>query len=94
MELGAGQASFHQGWTVHSSGANQTGDRRIGIVMNYVAPSVRQVVGDFESATLVRGEDRHGNFRPEPQCETDFAADNVAFQEEMERRKRDVYDTA
>jgi len=94
MELAAGQASLHHGWTVHSSGPNTTGDRRVGIVMNYLKPSVRQVVGDFETATLVRGEDRYGNFKTEPKCETDFAPANVAFQLEMERRKREVYDTA
>jgi len=62
--------------------------------MNYVRPSVRQLVGEFESATLVRGQDSYGNFESEPVCETDFAAANVAFQDEMERRKREVYDSA
>ena len=94
LELAAGQASFHQGWTVHSSGPNVTGERRVGLVMNYLRPSVRQVVGEFESATLVRGEDSYHHFRPEPQCGNDYAPANVAFQLEMERRKRDVYDTA
>jgi len=93
-ELAPGQASLHHGWTVHSSGPNGTGSRRIGIVMNYLKPSVRQVVGEFESATLVRGNDRYGNFKTEPICETDFAPANVAFQLDMERRKRDVYDSA
>ena len=93
-DLAAGQASFHHGWTVHASGPNETGQRRAGIVMNYLRPCVRQIVGEFESATLVRGEDRYGHFRSEPACETDFAPANVAFQLEMERRKREVYDTA
>ena len=93
-ELAAGQASLHHGWTVHSSGPNVTGERRAGIVMNYLRPCVRQVVGEFESATLVRGADEYGHFRTEPACETDFAPANVTFQQDMERRKRDVYDTA
>ena len=93
-ELAPGQASLHHGWTVHSSGPNATASRRVGIVMNYLKPSVRQVVGDVESATLVRGEDRFCHFKTEPVCETDFAPGNVAFQQDMERRKRDVYDSA
>ena len=93
-ELAPGQASLHHGWTVHSSGPNTTDTRRVGIVMNYLKPSVRQVVGEFESATLVRGKDHFGHFKNEPVCETDFAPENVAFQLEMEQRKRDVYDSA
>ncbi|MFQ6005108.1 MAG: hypothetical protein ACE5OQ_06335 [Woeseia sp.] len=52
------------------------------------------MVGSQESATLVRGTDSWRHFLPEPICETDFAPDNVAFQLEAERRKREVYDTA
>ena len=94
LQLAAGQASLHHGWTVHASGPNLTDDRRVGIVMNYIKPSVRQAVGEYETATLVRGEDRHGHFKSEPACEADFAPANVAFQLEMERRKREVYDSA
>ena len=94
LELEAGQASLHQGWTVHSSGPNRTDDRRVGIVMNYLRPSVQQIVGEFESATLVRGADNYHHFKTEPRCESDFAPANVAFQLEMERRKREVYDSA
>ena len=94
MELAPGQASLHQGWTVHASAANTSNVRRVGIVMNYVNPSVKQVVGDYETATLLRGEDNYGHFRPEPLCDEDFAPANVALQLEMERRKREVYDSA
>ena len=94
IELAAGQASLHHGWAVHASGPNRTSGRRVGIVMNYIRPRVQQVVGEFESATLVRGEDRYRHFRPEPVCASDFSPDNVAFQQEMERRKREVYDSA
>ena len=94
IELQAGQASLHQGWAVHSSTANQTDDRRIGLVMNYLKPSVRQVVGDYEAATLVRGEDRFGYYVSEPGCDSDFAATNCEFQMNIERKKREVYDNA
>ena len=62
--------------------------------MQFVAPSVRQVVGSFETATLVRGEDRYGHFHPEPECVADFSPEAIAFQAEVERRKHTVYDTA
>lgn len=94
IELAAGQASLHHGWAVHSSNPNTSAERRVGLVMNFVKPNVRQVVGDAESATLVRGEDRIGNFRDESACERDFDVVNVAFQLDIETRKRDVYDTA
>jgi non-heme Fe2+,alpha-ketoglutarate-dependent halogenase len=94
MELVAGQASLHHGWTVHSSGSNLSTGRRIDIVFNFLKPGVRQVVGDHETGTLVRGEHRFGHFGAEPDCVSDFAPGNVAFQLEVERKKREVYDTA
>lgn len=93
-ELAAGQASLHHGWVVHASGPNDTDDRRVGIVFNYIKPSVRQVVGYVESATLVRGQDNCGHFIAEPVCSEDFAPANVEFQLDVEKKKRDVYDTA
>lgn len=94
VELQAGQASLHQGWTVHASKPNSSNDRRVGLVMNYLRPNVQQVVGNYESATLVRGQDRFGNFKSEPACTNDFDPENCAFQRNVERNKRDVYDNA
>ena len=94
VELRAGQASLHQGWAVHSSKPNTSGERRIGLVMNYLKPSARQVVGDYEAATLVRGDDKFGYYAQEPICEHDFAPENCKFQLNIERKKREVYDNA
>ncbi len=85
---------MHHGWAVHSSNSNTSDLRRVGLVMNYVKPRVRQIVGDDESATLVRGNDAYGHFRTEPSCKSDYAPTNIAFQLEIERRKREIYDTA
>ena len=93
-ELAAGQASLHHGRVVHASNRNDSGDRRVGLVLNYIKPGVRQVVGYAESATLVRGADPYGNFSPEPVCERDFAPDNARFQRSVEEKKRAVYDNA
>ena len=94
IELLPGQASLHHGWAVHSSNPNNSRTRRVAIVCNYVKPSVQQVVGDEESATLVRGRDNYGHFLPEPVCQTELAPENIAFQLVSERKKREVYDTA
>lgn len=37
-ELNPGQASFHHGWTKHSSLPNRSDDRRIGLNIQYIAP--------------------------------------------------------
>ena len=92
--LAPGQASLHHGYVLHASTPNRSADRRIGLSMQFVAPLVRQLVDSHESATLVRGEDRYGHFRPEPDCIADFSPEAVAFQAEAERRKLAVYDSA
>ena len=85
---------MHQGWAVHSSAPYTTDQRRIGLVMNYLKPSARQVVGDYEAATLVRGKDEFGYYVEEPTCSRDFAEQNCEFQLQIEAKKRDVYDNA
>lgn len=94
ITLAAGEASLHHGWAVHSSNQNTTNNPRIALNLNYAKPSVRQAVGEDESATLVRGKDRFQNFVPEPPCTVDFAPHNVRFQREIEKKKRAVYDAA
>ena len=90
--LEPGQASLHHGWVVHASNSNASNDRRIGLTMQYIAPSVRQKFTDQESATLVRGTDRYAHFRPEPECAEDFSEDGVAFQRQVQDLKHAVYD--
>ena len=60
--LEPGEASFHHGWTVHSSQPNTSNDRRIGLNVQYLAPHNRMSDGVTASAMLVRGTDDHGNF--------------------------------
>ena len=66
VELKAGEMSLHHGSLHHSSPANRSASRRIGLALRFVTPEMRQVVGEVDYATLVRGEDRFGHFRPEP----------------------------
>ena len=62
MELSPGEISLHHVRTVHASEANRADHRRIGVALRYIAPHVRQLNGERDSAMLVRGEDRFGNF--------------------------------
>ncbi len=62
-ELSIGQMSIHHGRVFHASHPNNTDERRIGIAIRYIPTHARQIPGSDMAAMLVRGEDRHGNFR-------------------------------
>ena len=64
--LRAGHASFHHGHIFHASGPNTTNQRRLGVAIRYVAPSMRQVSGDRLLVSHVSGDDRHGHFEHMP----------------------------
>jgi non-heme Fe2+,alpha-ketoglutarate-dependent halogenase len=79
VELEAGQASMHHGRLLHASGPNQADQRRVGFVVNYLAPSMRQVVAPEDFAMLVRGQDRHGHFISVPGPEGDLTPEALAW---------------
>jgi hypothetical protein len=79
-ELRPGELSLHDGWTMHASAPNRSSDRRIGLNMNVVRPHVRQAAFAGDTATLLRGEDRHGHWLPEPLAEGDYMPEGIAFQ--------------
>ncbi len=60
--LDAGQASMHHGHLFHSSGPNVTDDRRIGMAIRYIKPSMKQKTGDKPLVALVSGRDDHNHF--------------------------------
>jgi non-heme Fe2+,alpha-ketoglutarate-dependent halogenase len=69
--LDPGEMSLHHVKVVHGSEPNRSDDRRIGLAIRYIPTSLQQLkVRD--SATLVRGVDRHGNFDPEPRPKRDL----------------------
>jgi len=63
--LQPGEMSLHHVLIVHGSEPNRAAWPRIGFAIRYVAAHVRQAAGERDSALLVRGEDRFGNFEPE-----------------------------
>ena len=65
IELEPGEISLHHVRLVHGSPANPSNDRRIGFAIRYIPTSVAQVAGR-DSASLVRGVDRHHHFELEP----------------------------
>lgn len=60
--LEPGQMSLHHGRMFHASGPNESDDRRIGLVLRFVTPGVRQQVAQRDYAIPVRGEDSSGNW--------------------------------
>lgn len=76
--LQAGQMSLHHVLIVHGSEPNTADFRRIGFAIRYIPTHVRQLHGPRESATLVRGTDRHGHFDLEPPPESEMHPDAVA----------------
>lgn len=78
VELAAGQMSLHDVRTVHASDPNQSSDRRIGVAIRYIAPHVRQIHAENDSAWLVRGEDAFTHFIHETPPKQDMDVDALA----------------
>jgi hypothetical protein len=76
--LEPGQASLHHVLLAHGSAPNRSGDRRIGFAIRYIPTHVRQIVGERDSATLVRGVDNFHHFDHEPRPTADCAPDALA----------------
>lgn len=82
MELQPGQISLHNVRLAHASGTNRSNDRRIGLSMHFIPPSTRQQAMDWDSATLVRGEDRYQHFTPTPRPRHDLDPEGVRFHQQ------------
>jgi non-haem Fe2+, alpha-ketoglutarate-dependent halogenase len=87
LALKAGEMSLHHVRLIHGSEPNPSDRRRIGYAVRYLPTHVRQVVGTRDSATLVRGIDRFGNFAPEQAPDADLSpaalAHHAAITREM-----------
>ena len=84
--LRAGEMSLHHVLIVHGSGANPSGDRRIGFAIRYIPTRVRQTEGPGDTATLVRGTDTFGHFELEPRPEADLDPAMLALHQEISDR--------
>ncbi len=90
MPLEAGQMSIHNYRLAHASGPNNGADRRIGLSMHFMPPDTAQIVGEWDSAALVRGRDDYRHFEPTPVPAQDFDPPAVAFHARAARAIRDV----
>ena len=79
LALEPGEMSLHHVRLIHGSDPNPSAKRRIGFAIRYLPTHVRQIVGTRDSATLVRGIDRFGNFEPEFVPDHDLSDAAVAF---------------
>lgn len=83
LMLNPGEISLHHGLTIHGSGPNVSDDRRIGVVLRYLTPSIKKTGGERDYAHLARGEDVHGNWAPSPIPQSAFDADALAVYEDI-----------
>ena len=72
MALAPGQMSIHNYRLAHASGPNMGTDRRIGISMHFMPADTKQLIGEWDSAALVRGEDSTGAFVHTPRVSADL----------------------
>jgi ectoine hydroxylase-related dioxygenase (phytanoyl-CoA dioxygenase family) len=89
--LNPGEMSLHHVKLVHGSEPNRSNDRRIGLAIRYIPTDVKQLkVRD--SATLVRGVDREGNFDHEPRPKRDLdEAARAAHEDAIGRQVKALY---
>jgi chlorinating enzyme len=90
MALEPGQMSLHNVRLAHASGPNRSGDRRIGTSLHYMPTRSRQLVGEWDSAALVRGVDRYHHFAAAPVPSRDMDPVAVAFHEKASTAVRDI----
>ena len=91
ITLHPGEMSLHHVHLVHGSPPNPSSDRRIGFAIRYIPTIVAQLAGD-DSATLVRGEDRHNHFMLEPRPTRDLDPEFVTLHRTItERNARILY---
>jgi ectoine hydroxylase-related dioxygenase (phytanoyl-CoA dioxygenase family) len=90
--LEPGQYSLHHVLVHHASEPNRAEHPRIGLAIRYIPTHLRQTTGIRESATLVRGTDRHHHFDPEPRPAADLHPDAVAAHTQaLERQLQVLY---
>lgn len=91
MPLKAGWFSLHHGMAIHRSGPNRTGDRRIGLGLNFL-PTRSKGIGSIKTAAmLARGEDKFGHFELVPPPGEEFAPEAVAAHKRATTLYRDNY---
>ena len=79
MPLDPGEVSFHKIGLAHASTPNTTDDRRIGLSFHYIPTQTKQINVEWDTATLVRGEDLFHHFEESPVPRFDLDPESIAF---------------
>lgn len=90
VELQPGEMSLHHGRIFHASHPNSSDDRRIGLAIRYIKPSMRQTSGVKTVAVLARGEDRFGNFELAGRPQGGFAEADIECCRKAFRRRDEI----
>lgn len=90
VELKTGEAALFAYEIAHASHPNTSDDRRIAVVLRFIPTTARQVLADWDSAALVRGEDTFGHFEHEPKPTSDMDPTAVAFHQKAEEQQRKI----
>ena len=90
--LRPGEMSLHHVLIVHGSNPNASPKPRVGFAIRYIPTYVRQIVGEADCASLVRGVDTHGHFELEspPKSELD-PADVERHRRMIDRQQKILY---
>ena len=90
MPLQPGEISLHNVRLAHASGPNRSTGRRIGLSMHYMPTRTKQIIGEWDSAALVRGTDRFGHFKEPPRPTKDLDPAAVQFHEKATNAVREI----
>ena len=91
VPLAPGQLSLHHPRVVHGSGPNISAERRIGFALqSYIAPSVRQVLGDMY-VQHARGIDSHKYHQEAPRVTTAMSAESSALRTDANTKLSDIF---
>ncbi len=90
MPLQPGEISMHNGRLAHASSPNTSDDRRIGLSFHYMPTRTRQIIGDWDSAALVRGVDTYGHFTHTPRPTKDLDPATLAFHSKASDAVREI----
>ncbi len=90
ITLQPGQMSLHHVLLVHGSEPNKASWPRVGFAVRYVPTYVRQLNGEIDSATLVRGKDAYGHFSHETAPAADLDPAAVAQHRQVLDRQHEI----
>ncbi|MGE4221566.1 MAG: phytanoyl-CoA dioxygenase family protein, partial [Alphaproteobacteria bacterium] len=88
VELQPGEAALFHVLTAHGSPPNPSDQRRIGFAIRYIPTSAAPDKGAWDSAMLVRGEDKYGHFELEPPPAGDGDPASMAYLEYILSKKQ------